>query len=133
MRLKVALRKLTAQPLGGGRSKARDWHNFAKPGARAAGEQLEPLLHSASSLQQDLRWVGDNQGTASGLARDGGDWPRDWRRDHVVIRFASVRFAPQQVRRMAGVPTLSLSLTLTRSPSLTLCAAAGAAARVLSP
>merc|ERR1740130_1866873 len=103
MRLKAALRKLTAQPLGGGRSKARDWHNFAKPGARAAGEQLEPLLHSASSLQQDLRWRGDNQGTVCSVQQDGDGRPRDWRRDHVVIRFASVRFAPQQVRRMAGV------------------------------
>ena len=52
------------------------WHNFAKPGVRAAGEQLEPLLHSASSLQQDLRWRGYNQGTASTLSRD-GDGPRD--------------------------------------------------------
>ena len=93
MRLKVALRRLTSHPKGGGRSKARDWHNFTRPGARAAGEQLEPLLHSASSLQHDLRWRGGNHGTAA---------PRDWRRDHVVIRFAAARFAPQQVRRMAA-------------------------------
>jgi hypothetical protein len=95
--------------------RARSFHNFASDKSRLRGSTHTKLVldHCGSAIQDDLR-----ADTCDAVEGDAGAWA-DWESgDCLVVSFSARDFAPQQVRRMAGllVPAVSAALPLEYAP-----------------